>query len=88
MSETIKSFASFTHYVCARCGIDSDHVQDQDSFEELGVDSLSLYSLVDDVEKTFHITIDTDDITEINSIGKMYSYIQRKVENDDSRIDS
>ena len=51
---------------------------EKDDFEQLGLDSLSLYSLVDDAEQKFNVEIDTDDITEINSITKIFNYINNK----------
>ncbi|MFQ8988757.1 MAG: acyl carrier protein, partial [Intestinibacter sp.] len=61
-----------------RYGITKEEAIEKDDFEQLGLDSLSLYSLVDDAEQKFNVEIDTDDITEINSITKIFNYINNK----------
>ncbi len=61
-----------------RYGWTADEIETAASFEELGLDSLSLYSLVTDCEETFNVKIDTDDITEIDTPEKFIGYVMRK----------
>ena len=68
----------FVIFICERYGITKEEAIEKDDFEQLGLDSLSLYSLVDDAEQKFNVEIDTDDITEINSITKIFNYINNK----------
>lgn len=71
-------FDEFVIFICERYGITKEEAIEKDDFEQLGLDSLSLYSLVDDAEQKFNVEIDTDDITEINSITKIFNYINNK----------
>ena len=72
------NFDEFEIFICERYGITKEEAIEKDDFEQLGLDSLSLYSLVDDAEQKFNVEIDTDDITEINSITKIFNYINNK----------
>ena len=64
-----------TDFICDRYGVDSAELTAKDDFESLGFDSLTIYSIVDEVEKRFKVSIDTDDITQINSLSGLYSYV-------------
>jgi acyl carrier protein len=46
--------------------------------EDLGVDSLSFIELIVEVEKEFGITIIPDDIEDIQTVGEMAQYINKK----------
>jgi len=59
-------------------GWTTEEIENATDFEELGLDSLSLYSLVTDCEKEFDIKVDTDDITQINTPEKFISYLEGK----------
>ena len=72
------NFDEFVIFICERSGITKEEAIEKDDFEQWGLDSLSLYSLVDDAEQKFNVEIDTDDITEINSITKIFNYINNK----------
>ena len=65
------NFDEFVIFICERYGITKEEAIEKDDFEQLGLDSLSLYSLVDDAEQKFNIT-------EINSITKIFNYINNK----------
>lgn len=49
-------------------------------FGELGLDSLSLFALLGDIEEKYQITIDIEDLTEVDSVKKMYRYISEQVQ--------
>ena len=61
-----------------RYGWTKEEIESAESFEALGLDSLSLYSLVTDCEEKFNIKIDTDDITEIDTPEKFIGYVEKK----------
>jgi len=71
------TFNKFTDFVCSRYGLQREEAIKKNSFEELGLDSLTLYSIVGEVEKEFQVIIDTDDITEINTLSSMYNYVTK-----------
>lgn len=62
-------------FLSERYGWTEEEIATAQNFEELGLDSLSLYSLVTDCEERFGIKIDTDDMTEIDAPEKFINYI-------------
>lgn len=62
-------------FLSDRYGWTKAEIETAESFEALGLDSLSLYSLVTDCEKEFGIKIETDDMTEIDTPTKFINYI-------------
>ncbi len=65
-------------YLSERYGWTREEIKDAESFEALGLDSLSLYSLVADCEEKFGIKVETNDITEIDTPEKFINYLSRK----------
>lgn len=65
-----------------RYGWSKEQIESAESFDELGLDSLSLYSLVTDCEEKFAVKIDTDDMTQIDSPEKFIKYLTEKLNND------
>lgn len=69
----------------AHLGCDDDKVTDIATFEDLGADSLDVFELVmafeDDFSdpKTFNLTIEDDEATEADTVGKMVTLIDGKL---------
>lgn len=72
------SYDEFLKFLSDRFGSDTKELEKIDNFGELGVDSLSLFDMITDIEEEFNINIDIDDLTEVNSVSKMYKYITEK----------
>ena len=73
------AYDDFLKFLSDRFGVDTKELEETDSFSELGVDSLSLFNMITDIEEEFKISIDIDDMTEVDSVSKMYKYITEKV---------
>ena len=73
------AYDDFLKFVSDRFGVDTKELEETDNFGELGVDSLSLFNMITDIEDEFKISIDIDDMTEVDSVSKMYKYITEKV---------
>lgn len=73
IKETLIAFLS------ERYGWSEKEILEAKSFEDLGLDSLNLYSLVTDCEEKFKIKFDTDDMTEIDSPEKFIKYVIERV---------
>lgn len=58
-------------------GWEKEKIINTKDFQELGLDSLSLYSIVSEIEEILDIKIDTNDITEINSPIKIINYVEK-----------
>ena len=73
------AYDDFLKFLSDRFGVDIKELEETDNFGELGVDSLSLFNMITDIEEEFKISIDVDDMTEVDSVKKMYKYITEKV---------
>ena len=73
------AYDDFLKFLSDRFGVDTKELEETDNFGELGVDSLSLFNMITDIEEEFKIRIDIDDMTEVDSVSKMYKYITEKV---------
>ena len=73
------AYDDFLKFLSDRFGVDTKELEETDNFGELGVDSLSLFNMITDIEDEFKISIDIDDMTEVDSVSKMYKYITEKV---------
>lgn len=73
------AYDDFLNFLSDRFGMDTKELEETDNFGELGVDSLSLFNMITDIEEEFKISIDVDDMTEVDSVRKMYKYITEKV---------
>lgn len=73
------TYEDFLAFLSDRFGVDTATLEITNSFGELGVDSLSLFNLITDLEDEFHIQIEIEDMTEVDSVKKMYEYISKKV---------
>ena len=73
------AYDDFMNFLSDRFGMDTKELEETDNFGELGVDSLSLFNMITDIEEEFKISIDVDDMTEVDSVKKMYKYITEKV---------
>ncbi len=73
-------YDEFSVYVCGRYGVSVEEAKTGCTFMELGIDSLSIYSMVSELEEKYNIRIDTDDITNLDSLPRLYKYIQGLVD--------
>lgn len=73
------AYDDFLNFLSDRFGMDTKELEETDNFGEFGVDSLSLFNMITDIEEEFKISIDVDDMTEVDSVKKMYKYITEKV---------
>ena len=73
------AYDDFLKFLSDRFGVDTKELEETDNFGELGVDSLSLFNMITDIEEEFKRSIDIDDMTEVDSVSKMYKYITEKV---------
>ena len=73
------TYDDFLNFLSDRFGMDTKELEETDNFGELGVDSLSLFNMITDIEEEFKISIDIEDMTEVDSVSKMYKYITEKV---------
>ena len=73
------AYDDFLKFLSDRFGVDTKELEETDNFGELGVDSLSLFNMITDIDEEFKISIDIEDMTEVDSVSKMYKYITEKV---------
>jgi len=71
------SFDDFVIFIADRYGMTPEQVKETKSFGELGLDSLSLFTLVSDIEEEFKLSINVEDLTQVDTIEKMYDFISK-----------
>lgn len=71
------SFDEFVKFIADRYGMTPEQVKETKSFGELGLDSLSLFTLVSDIEEEFKLSINVEDLTQVDTIEKMYDFISK-----------
>lgn len=74
------TYESFLAFLSERYGETPERLEELNQFGELGLDSLSLFALLGDIEEKYQITIDIEDLTEVDSVKKMYRYISEQVQ--------
>lgn len=61
-------------------GVKPEDIKDESSFEDdLGADSLDLVELTMSIEEAFNIEIPDEDAEQLDTVGKVISYIESKV---------
>ncbi len=59
--------------------IDLTAIRQDQTFQEIGLDSMSLINLMYAIEDEFNVTLSTDEMMEINTVGDMQKLIERKL---------
>ena len=59
--------------------IDLTAIRQDQTFQEIGLDSMSLSNLMYAIEDEFNVTLSTDEMMEINTVGDMQKLIERKL---------
>lgn len=70
------SYDKFVKFLSDRFGETPENIKQLNDFGELGLDSLTLFSLIDELETYFEIKIDVNDLTDIDTVDKMYYFIE------------
>jgi len=61
-------------------GVKLEDIKDESSFkDDLGADSLDLVELTISIEEAFNIKIPDEDAEQLDTVGKVISYIESKV---------
>lgn len=56
-----------------------DEVPADTSFADLGIDSMMAIEIVADVEKAYDVTIDEEELNELNNLRAVYEKVQQKL---------
>lgn len=59
--------------------IDLTAIRLDQTFQEIGLDSMSLINLMYAIEDEFNVTLSTDEMMEVNTVGDMQTLINRKL---------
>jgi phosphopantetheine attachment domain protein len=63
-------------------GWTEEKIMSAEDFQELGMDSLSVYSLITDIEDMTGFKFETNDITEVSSPMKILEYMDKNFKKD------
>lgn len=69
IDEIRKSFAERIH---------KDHIDDNMTLKELGLDSLDVVELCLDLEDRYHIQFETDELSSFKTVGDLFAAIEKK----------
>ncbi|RFM27953.1 acyl carrier protein [Deminuibacter soli] len=65
-----------------KLGLEEQQLKPEASFDnDLGVDSLDVWELFQELERTFNIDIPDEDAEKLTTLGAVYSYVQESCEN-------
>lgn len=59
--------------------IDLTAIRPDQTFQEIGLDSMSLINLMYAIEDEFNVTLSTDEMMEVNTVGDMQKLIDKKL---------
>lgn len=62
-------------HICDILGKTIDEVEDGVSFSNLGVESFSLVNMIIDLQETFKIRLNQEDLVEVHTIGDLLSLV-------------
>lgn len=65
--------------VAGYMGISVAEVTEDKNFLEMSMDSLTLLKIIIDIENTFNVSIENDEIVEIRTINDIFDLIQKKI---------
>ena len=74
------SYDEFLLFLSERYGDSVEKIRSVDSFRELGLDSLTIFSIVTDIEEKYNITLPIDHLTVIDTVTKLYDYVKEEME--------
>ncbi|MDO5541043.1 MAG: acyl carrier protein [Eubacteriales bacterium] len=70
-------FEKMKEIISENLGIDLEKITESASFkEDLGIDSLDLFELVMALEEEFDISIPTEELEKMNTVGDVAKYIE------------
>lgn len=79
MSEPSGVFRILADLVARRTGGDPSRVQPASRLADLGVDSIQAMELVVELEQTFDLSIDGQDLVDLETLGDVASYVERRL---------
>ncbi|MBC2580395.1 acyl carrier protein [Clostridium sp. DJ247] len=77
--DTKITYEGFVKFISKRFNVSIDKITKETSFiNDLGMDSLSTYALIGDIENEFNIkmNVELDDLMEISTIGQAYDFFK------------
>lgn len=71
-------YNAFIEYISQRFDIPMDSITDDSDFiSDFGMDSLGIFSLIDDIETEYGLKLEPQDLVSIRKVREIYEYIQR-----------
>lgn len=55
--------------------INPDEISFNDKIRDVGIDSLYLFSIIENFESKYHICLDFDKLMEVNTLGELYEIV-------------
>ena len=75
------NWESYISFLSKRFGIEVSKITSESRFtDDLGLDSLSLYSLIEDFEEAFDVSFEISDIVDLRTVGNVFTFVSEKVD--------
>ena len=74
----MRTFDTLSQVVVERLGVDPARVRPASRFDDLGLDSLQVVSLVVALEQAFDLTIPPQDLEALRTLGDLAAYLERR----------
>lgn len=71
---------SFLRILEEKYRVDIVHIQEDDQFVDLGLDSLEMIALICDIENLLHIVITQDEMENIITLSDVFQLIEQRYE--------
>ena len=73
----VLTYEEYVRHISERFDIPEEELTYESSLiEDLGIDSLSLYTLLSDLEEEIQLKLDVVELLENDTIGKSYEYLE------------
>lgn len=79
MSRTDAVFRVLADLVTRRTGLDPARVQPTSRLAELGVDSVQAMDLVVELQRSFDVSIEGQDLVDLETLGDVARYLERRL---------
>lgn len=71
-------FEKVRQIISEQCGVSEDIVTSETSFvDDLSLDSLDIFQIISEIEESFDIEFDSEDMEKIATVGDAVEYIKK-----------
>ena len=72
-------FLRIKELIAQTAGVPAEKILPESKFQDLGMDSLDVLSLISDLEQEFNIKIPNQELLKIKTVGQAFESLQKRV---------